>query len=175
MAPADYNELNSMLEFAVNNFNGPIALRYPRGSSSMAISNSNKEIEIGKGLIVNEGDDLTIIAYSHMVEVAIDIAEKLKKENISVEVINLRFLKPLDNNLILKSATKTNKVLIIEETSNEAGMCHKINGLLPKDIDVLVKTFPDIFIKHGNPNDIYKKYGFDSDSLIKNIKVRFKF
>jgi len=175
MAPADYNELNSMLEFAVNKFNGPIALRYPRGSSSMSISNSAKEIEIGKGLIVNEGDDMTIIAYSHMVEVAVDIAEKLKKENINVEVINLRFLKPLDDNLILKSATKTNKVLIIEETSNDAGMYNKINGLLPKTIDVLVKTFPDIFIKHGNPNDIYKKYGFDSDSIIKNIKDRFKF
>ncbi len=175
MAPSDNKELNLMLEFAVNKFKGPVAIRYPRGSSSMDIPNSEKEIEMGKGVISGEGEDLTIIAYGNMLEIAVDIANKLKNENISVEIVNLRFLKPLDTDTILKSADKTKKVLIIEEVSGEAGIFNKIISILPKDIEILSKTFPDIFIKHGNTADIYIKYGLDGDSIVKNIKNKFEF
>jgi 1-deoxy-D-xylulose-5-phosphate synthase len=170
MVPVDYNELKSMFEFAINKFNAPIAIRYPRGSSVVEVPNSTKEIELGKGVIVNEGNDMTIIAYGKMIEIAIDTANKLKNENINAEIINLRFLKPLDTELILKSANKTKKVLIIEEASSEAGIHNNIKSILPKDIDVLLKVFPDIFIKHGNVGDIYKKYGFYGDSILSEIK-----
>lgn len=172
MAPADYNELNSMLEFAVNKYNAPIAIRYPRGASTVNVANSTKEIEHGKGVVVNEGNDLTIIAYGKMLELAIDTANKLKNENINVEVINLRFLKPLDTELIIKSVNKTKKALIIEENCAEAGISSNIISILPKDIEYITKTFPDTFIKHGNVAHIYKKYGFDSDSIIKEIKSK---
>lgn len=175
MAPADYNELNAMLEFAINKFCGPIAIRYPRGSSTMELVNSTKEIELGKGTLVNEGKDITIISYGKMTEISIDAAKKLKNENIAAEVINLRFLKPLDIDLILKSANKTKNVLIIEEASANSGIHNNIKSIIPKDINVLIKVFPDIFIKHGNVGDIYKRYGLDSDSIVKEIKNKFIF
>jgi len=174
MAPADYNELNSMLEFAVNKFNTPIAIRYPRGSSIATVPNSTKEIELGKGVIVNEGNDITIIAYGKMLELAVDTSNKLKNDNINAELINLRFLKPLDVELILKSVNKTKKAIIIEENSAGAGILNSIISILPRDVEYFTKTFPDIFIKHGNAGYIYKKYGFDSDSIIKEIKSKFK-
>ncbi len=173
MAPSDYNELNSMLEFAINRFNAPIAIRYPRGSSLSNIPNSTKDIELGKGVIVNEGNDITIIAYGKMLEIAVDTANKLKNDNINAEVINLRFLKPLDVEFILKSVDKTKKALIIEENCAGAGILNSIISILPRDAEYFTKTFPDIFIKHGNTGYIYKKYGFDSDSIVKEIKSKF--
>lgn len=173
MAPADYNELNSMLDFAINRFNAPIAIRYPRGSSLSNVANSTKEIEHGKGVIVNEGNDITIIAYGKMLEIAIDTANKLKIDGINAEIINLRFLKPLDTELILKSVNKTKKLILIEENSAGAGISNIIISLLPKDTEYFKKTFPDIFIKHGNVGYIYRKYGFDSDSIIKEVKNKF--
>jgi 1-deoxy-D-xylulose-5-phosphate synthase len=174
MAPADYNELSSMLDFAINKYSAPIAIRYPRGSSIANAPNSTKEIELGKGVIVSEGNDITIIAYGKMLEIAIETANKLKNEGINAEVINLRFIKPLDKELILKSVTKTKKTLIIEENSAEAGITNNIISILPKDINYLAKTFPDIFIKHGNVGQIYSKYGFDIDSIIKEVKSKLE-
>ncbi len=174
MSPADYNELNSMLDFAINNFNSPIAIRYPRGSSLANVSNSTNKIELGKGVIVNDGCDITIIAYGKMLEIAIDTANKLKNDGINAEVINLRFLKPLDTELILKSVDKTKKALIIEENPVGAGITNNIISILPNDTDYLIKNFPDSFIKHGNVGYIYSKYGFNSDSIIKEIKDKFR-
>lgn len=170
MAPSDYNELNSMLEFAINEHNGPIELRYPRGASTMNVNNSNHKIELGKGIVVNEGKDLTIVAHGNMVQVAVKVRNLLIDKGIEAEIINLRFLKPLDTELINKSLKKTNKLVILDETSEDSSVSMKIvSSIEDKNIKTIIKTFPDIFIKHGNVDDIFKKYKLDAVSIADDI------
>ncbi len=175
MAPADYNELNAMLDFAVNKFNAPIAIRYPRGTSEKVIDNTENKIVLGKGIVVKEGKDLTIIAYGKMTETAVNVAEILKEKNIEAEVVNLRFLKPLDDELLIRSSSKTGKVLIIEETSSDAGIHTKIKDILSKDVEILTKMFPDEYIKHGNTEDIMLKYRLDGKSISEDAISYFNF
>ena len=128
MAPKDFKELEQMLEFAVN-LNKPVIIRYPRGGEEGSFKQHN-DIELGKSEIVKEGKDLTIIAIGKMVEKAKTVAELLAKENIDTEVINARFLKPLDKETILKSVEKTKNVVTIEDGLIEGGLrniCYRSN------------------------------------------------
>ena len=114
LAPADYREFGNMLDFAVS-FEGPVAIRYPRGSMNKNIKDSHRSIDLGKGYIVEEGEDITIATAGKMVETALKIREILKENNINAEVINLRFIKPFDRELILRSVNKTKSLVIIDE------------------------------------------------------------
>ena len=169
ITPADYREFESMLDFAVNVHNGPICVRYPRGSSKSDINKSDINIEIGKGTIVEEGTDITIIASGKMVKTAIDVREILKGKNINAEILNLRFLKPLDEELILKSSLKTKKVVIIDETVKDGSIALRINALLPQNTKVLFKTLPDKFIKQGTIDELLKENDLDADTIALDI------
>lgn len=169
MTPADYREFENMIEYAVNLHNGPICVRYPRGNSIFEIDGSDEKIELGKGTIVKGGIDITIIASGKMVKTAIDVSEILKNENIDSEIINLRFLKPLDEELILKSALKTKKVVIIDETVKDGSVALRINALLPKNIQVLFKTLPDKFIKQGSIDELLKENNLNSEAIVADI------
>lgn len=170
MAPADYNELRLMLEYAVNEYNGPIALRYPRGNSTNNVNNSTEKVIYGKGSVVKEGTDITIVAHGKMVQVAVEISEILQENGKNAEVINLRFIKPLDIDLINKSIDKTKNILIIDESSKDASIATNIlSSINNQNVESIVKTFPDIYIKHGNTDDILKKYGMDANSIAKEL------
>lgn len=114
MAPKNFEEFEKMLEFGIN-LNKPVAIRYPRGGEGKNIFKECKDIEIGKAEVVRQGKDISIIAIGKMVDKALQIAQKLEKDNIQAEVINARFLKPIDNQTILKSIEKTKKVITIED------------------------------------------------------------
>jgi len=169
ITPADYREFESMLDFAVEVHNGPICVRYPRGSSKSEINSSDVKVELGKGTIVKEGTDITIIASGKMVKTAIDTSEILNDKNINAEIINLRFLKPLDEELILKSSLKTKKVVVIDETVQDGSIALKINSLLPQNIERLCKTLPDKFIKQGTIDELLKENKLDADSIAADI------
>lgn len=121
MAPKDFKELEQMLEFAVN-LNKPVIIRYPRGGESLNKFEQHTNIELGKSEIIKEGKNLTIIAIGKMVEKARKVSELLKKDNIDAEIINARFLKPLDKETILKSIEKTKNVATIEDGLIEGGL-----------------------------------------------------
>ena len=121
MAPKDFKELEQMLEFAVN-LNKPVIIRYPRGGEGNIKFNKHNNIELGKSEIIREGKDLSIVAIGKMVEKAEEVADLLAKENINAEIINSRFLKPLDKEAILKSAEKTKNVVTIEDGLIEGGL-----------------------------------------------------
>ncbi len=136
-------------------------------------------IEYGKGFILKEGKDLTILPVGNMVGVSLEVAEKLELMGIFAEIINPRFIKPLDKNLILGSAAKTGRIVIIEDGVVTGGFgssvleminrsCkHKdINGMT---IDIKIFGFLDKPIPHGSRNDLYKRYGLDADSITKAI------
>lgn len=173
MTPADYREFENMLEYAVNIHNGPICVRYPRGSSKSEINSTDIKVEIGKGTIVEEGNDITIIASGRMVETALDIRRILKDKNINAEILNLRFLKPLDEKMILKSSLKTKNVVIIDETVKDGSVALKINTLLPGNIKLSFKTLPDMFIKQGRIEQVLRENKLDSCTIAEEILEEF--
>ena len=173
MAPKNYEELEKMLEFAIS-IDMPIAIRYPRGSEDDYVFNKSNNIKLGKGELLKKGNDITIVAIGKMVARAMKVAEKLEKDNISVEVINARFSKPFDNVLIKKSLEKTNFLVTIEDNNLHGGF----GECLDSEIDYTCKTinigYPDEFIKHGSINEIEKKYHLDEESIYEKIKKEYK-
>ena len=177
MAPKNFLELEKMLEYAIKS-NKPIAIRYPRGGEEGENSKDGLEygsinkISRGKAEVLLEGEDITIISIGKMTEYAYKVACDLKKENINVEVINIRFLKPLDKEKVLKSAIKTKKVITIEDGYLIGGLASSINDILIKQdekIKILNMGYPDKFIKQGSVKEIEKKYKMDKDSIKENI------
>lgn len=172
MAPKDGEELESMLKFALR-FHGPIAIRYPRGSCTKAIANRKEKepIVLGKAEIIQEGSDITIVAYGKMVSRALEVAHLLKKKKLSVEIINARFLKPLDQTTICNSIYKTKMVVTMEDAYIEGGLASRVKDLLVSQRQVLGLFFgyPLEFVRHGSVEQLEKLYGMDSYSMMKKI------
>ena len=126
MAPKNFEELEKMLEFAIN-IRKPVAIRYPRGGEGQIKFEETEEINLGKAEIVKEGSNITIVAIGKMVARAMEVSNLLEKKNIKAEVINARFIKPLDKDTIIKSCEKTKKVITIEDGLLERGTWNKSN------------------------------------------------
>ena len=160
MAPKDFKELEDMLEFAVN-LKKPVVIRYPRGGEDSNIKfETNTPIKEGEAEIIQKGDDITIIAIGKMVAKAMKMANELQKEGRSVEVINARFLKPLDEKTIKTSIEKTKKVITIEDGTKVNGLATALKELVVdnnlQDIKVTTYAYPDEFIPHGSVEEIEK-------------------
>lgn len=168
MAPKSGKELKKMLEFAVN-YNGPIAIRYPRDGYIENLKDDHESIEIGKSEILQEGKDITIIGFGKTVYTAVKISE-IKKDK-SFEIINLRFLKPLDKETILKSVRKTKNVVIIEDNIINGGVCSAIKDLISNEKEINAKYFayPDEFIKHGTNSEIETEFKISAKEIAKLI------
>ncbi len=173
MAPKDFKELEKMLEYAVN-LNKPVVIRYPRGGEGKEKFDTCEEIEQGHAEILKQGNDMTIIAIGKMVGRAVEIANILEKDGKSIEVINARFLKPIDKDTILKSIEKTKNVITIEDNILKGGLGSALEDLINeagiKDIFLKKYGYPDEFIKHGSVQEIEKKYKLDTDSIAEDIK-----
>ena len=167
MAPKNFDELESMLEFAVN-YSGPIAIRYPKGDD-YGFKYNNKKITLGKSEILRNGNDLTIVAIGKMVTVSYKVAKKLEEENIYAEVINARFLKPLDVNSIKKSFDVTKKIVTIEDGDVENGLGKEIKKYFDTN-KVLSIGYPNTYLPHGKIEEIEKLYKVDEESIYLRIK-----
>ena len=171
MAPKDFKELEDMLEFAIN-LKKPVVIRYPRGEEDLKFDKSAK-IELGKSEILKSGKDISIIAIGKMVSKAIKIAEKLEKENMSAEVINVRFLKPLDESLIKESIEKTKNVITIEDGTKINGLGTAIKELIIdnnlEDIKIKSYGYPDEFIQHGTVKELEDLYGLSEEEILEEI------
>jgi 1-deoxy-D-xylulose-5-phosphate synthase len=171
-APCDYNELEQLLEYAVFRHNGPIAVRYPRGSGQRLLAGTKKPIRMGKGVKLLQGEDITIAAVGKMVETALKAAEILKEKGISAEVINARFIKPLDERLILTSAGKTGVIATIEDNCIRGGFGSVVLELLNRNGLALKSEmfgFNDVPVTHGARKDIYKKHKLDAESIARKV------
>lgn len=173
MAPKDFIELRQMLEFAVN-YNGPIAIRYPRGGESERKFLTHNKIEKGKAEVLREGEDISIIAIGKMVAKAQNVADTLEKNGIEAEVINARFLKPLDKETIVNSIEKTKNVITIEDGTLEGGLGTAVEELIQEERlkDVIVKKFgyPDRFIKHGKTEEIEDIFGLTEKNIVEYVE-----
>ena len=165
MAPKNFEELDKMLEFGVN-LDKPVFIRYPRGGENFSFE-STEDIELGKAEIVQEGTDLSIIAIGNMVGRAEEVASLLPEK--SVEIINARFLKPLDEETILNSIRKTGYCITIEDNLLKGGLGSAVVEAVNKsDIqDVKIKNFgyDDTFVEHGTVKELEDKYGLSTEKI----------
>ncbi|MEH2335033.1 1-deoxy-D-xylulose-5-phosphate synthase [Nostoc sp.] len=174
MAPKDEAELQRMVVTGVNHTSGPIAMRYPRGNGyGVPLMEEGWEaLEIGKGEILRTGDDVLIVGYGTMVYPGMQAAEILSEHGIEATVINARFVKPLDTELILPLAKKIGRVITLEEGCVMGGFGSAIaEALLDADILVPVKRFgvPDVLVDHAEPNESKTELGLTSHQIAERV------
>ena len=178
MAPKDFIELKMMMEFAVK-LKSPVVIRYPRGGESKIKFKTHAYISYKKADVLAKGSDVTIIAIGNQVSKAMSIFYKLKEEGIFANVINARFLKPIDKNCFINSIKKTKFVVTIEDNTLVGGLASEVNELIAKKHlkDVIIRNFgyPDVFVEHGSVDELEKKYGLDEESIFKSIKKEIYF
>ncbi|MCK5595672.1 1-deoxy-D-xylulose-5-phosphate synthase, partial [bacterium] len=169
MAPKDGDEFTSMLSKAVE-YNQPISIRYPK---DYAVKSGYKEpsskIEIGKGEILRRGDDIAILAIGTMVYPALEAAEILEKNNINTSVVNMRFVKPLDTGLIKKIASRTKKIVTVEENVISGGFGMSVANVEMQNFASLHIGLPDKFIEQGPRHLLLKKHKMDGAGIAKTI------
>ncbi len=170
MAPKDENELRHMLKTALS-LNKPVALRYPRGAGyGVELDKELHELPIGKGELLRTGKDLTIVAIGSTVMPALTAAEHLATQGIDAGVINARFIKPLDADLILTQARATGKLLTVEENVLQGGFGSAILELLQDHglahIKVKRLGIPDQYIEQGTQAQLRKDVGIDCDGIV---------
>lgn len=170
MAPKDENELQHMLYTAIS-LDSPAAIRYPRGSGEdVALDDVLYSLEIGKGEVLREGNDILLLPIGNRVYPALRAAEGLAKLGIEATVINPRFIKPLDSELICEWAEKTGRIVTIEDNAEHGGFGSLILELLSNSKYYGVKTrmlgHPDHFIEHGPQETLWKNSRLDSPSII---------
>ena len=172
MAPKDFKELEDMLEYAIS-LKKPVIIRYPRGGESKEKFGKHEKIKEGKAEILKQGKDISIIAIGKTVSRAIEVAKMLEKEKIDAEVINARFLKPLDIEAIKKSIEKTRNVITIEDGTIINGLGTATKELIinenMENIKIKSYAYPDEFIKHGSVEELEKIYNQDAKSIYEYI------
>jgi 1-deoxy-D-xylulose-5-phosphate synthase len=176
MAPKDENELRNMLYTATQYKRGPIAMRYPRGNALGVEIGEFEKMEIGKGEIVKEGKDIAILAIGNMVHNSTGAAELLDNIGIDTEVINARFVKPLDRELLFEVFSKFKKIITVEDNTIAGGfgsavcefaMQHNLKN------DILIHGVPDRFIDHGKPEELHADLKLDAKGIAEVVKEFF--
>jgi 1-deoxy-D-xylulose-5-phosphate synthase len=173
MSPKDGQEMKDMLKFAIQH-NGPSAIRYPRGKTTQESRVRSQELEIrmGKAEILMDGKDIVIIAVGNTVNSSLKAAEMLRIDGIEPCVINARFIKPLDEKLIISIAEKIKNIIIVEENVIAGGFGSAVLECLNKagitDTRVKIIGIDDQFIEHGSQKLLRNKYGIDEDGIYKH-------
>ena len=179
MAPKDEDELRHMLKTAVG-MNGPVAVRYPRGSGvGVALSDSLNTLPIGKAEVLREGSDVSLWAIGTMVESAMKLAEKLAEQGINAGVVNMRFAKPIDKELLLAHAEKYKNIVTLEEGCLRGGVGSAVLEALNEarllgTCKVLNFGIPDEFILHGDKQRLFQDIGLDVETMASKVTAFVK-
>jgi 1-deoxy-D-xylulose-5-phosphate synthase len=176
-APRDENELQHLLYTAVKSKH-PMAVRYPRGAGvGVPLDNELREIPLGKGEILREGKDIAILAIGATVAPALEAARKLAERGIEATVVNARFAKPLDAELIRELAGGIKRLVTVEENALSGGFGSGVIELLQQSgaSDTQVKTIgiPDEFVEHGSQSQLRAKYGLDAEGIASKVLELF--
>lgn len=172
MAPKNVWELDKMLEFAVN-FDGPIAVRYPRGKAYTGLDEFTDNIEYGKSEVIAKGGDIALIAVGSMVETAWEVKKLLEDKGVDVSVVNARFIKPIDEAMLSETVIRHHFIVTMEEGILTGGFGQSVSHWCQenaKDMSVIKNiALPDKFIEHGSVDLLKKKYEIDALSIAKKI------
>ena len=178
MAPKDENELQDMLKFAADYDESPISIRYPRGSGTATkIRKTFKKLEIGKAEVLREGKDAVILAIGEMTPASLEAAKILEDEGIDAEVVNMRFVRPLDTALLDDIASRNVPVVTVEENALPGGFGSAImeyyaaQGVTPK---VLLHGIPDSFVGQAARNRLLSSLGLDPEGIAEKVKEVMK-
>jgi transketolase len=170
ISPVDHLEIYQATE-AILDTDGPIYMRTGR-SPVPSIYSKSYTFKLGKGSILQDGKDVTIIAVGVMVHRALNAAKNLKKQGIKCQVINMSTIKPIDKKLIIDSAKKTQAIVTAEDHNKYGGLGGAVSEVLVKNHPVPLEmvAINDTFAESGDPNDLIKKYSLDEQSIIKSVE-----
>ena len=175
MAASDEAELVRMINTSTDINDKPCAFRYPRGSGiGLSLPNINEKIEIGKSKVIKEGKKLALLSFGARLNEALKATESLKKKGVDITVVDARFAKPLDENLVWQLATTHEAIMTIEEGSIGGFGSHVVDflskkGLLDSNLKFRSMTLPDVFIDHDTPENMYASANLDAKSIESNI------
>ena len=173
MSPKNSFELKDMIYFAAEYKDGPIAIRYPRGAASTIHEEFEAPIVYGKSEMIYTEQDIAILAVGHMYETAVKVRELLKEQGLSCSLINVRFVKPLDEELLKQIAGTHRLVATIEENVLSGGYGEHVDSYYAKtaiSTRLLNFAIPDEFVEHGDVSVLRKKEGLDAISITERIK-----
>ncbi|MGN0426784.1 MAG: 1-deoxy-D-xylulose-5-phosphate synthase [Agathobacter sp.] len=171
LAPKNKWELSDMMKFAVG-FDGPIAVRYPRGEAYDGLKEFRAPIETGKSELLKKGSKVALFALGSMVKTAMDVSEQLEKEGINATVINARFAAPFDGEAIKELAGEHELLVTLEENVQSGGMGEHIAMFLATeriDMEILSIAIPNQFVEHGNVDILKQALRMDADSVTRRI------
>ncbi|HEY9816998.1 MAG TPA: 1-deoxy-D-xylulose-5-phosphate synthase, partial [Candidatus Obscuribacterales bacterium] len=179
MAPKDEAELQRMVVTGVNYTDGPIAMRYPRGNGlGVPLMEEGWEpLPIGKGEVLRQGDDLLMLGYGSMVQTAMQAAEILSEHGVEATVVNARFVKPLDTELIVPLAQKTGRVVTLEEGCTMGGFGSAVaEALLDHDVTVPITRIgvPDVLVDHAKPDESKTDLGITASQIADQILAKVR-
>ncbi len=176
MAPKNKWELSDMLKFAVD-FDGPIAIRYPRGEAYDGLKEYREPVHFGKAEWLYQEKDIALVAVGSMVKTALAVREALKAKGYSCSIINARFVKPIDSE-ILYQASKTHSLIVtMEENVASGGFGEKVREYLDQRVEkpqILNITLPDDYVEHGNVDILRKEVGIDAETIQNRIEALLK-
>lgn len=172
--PCDYNQTKAAT-IAAAEYEGPVYLRFGRPAVPV-FTPADQKFEIGKGILMNEGTDVTIVATGHLVWESLIAAAELEKEGISCEVINIHTIKPLDEEIIINSVKKTGKIVTAEEHNILGGLGESVARVLAQKCPTpqAFVAVNDTFGESATPAELMKKYGIDSTAVIEKVKSLLK-
>lgn len=170
IVPADHTEAMQAVKAAAA-YDGPVYLRFGRCNTD-DIFDANYKFEIGKGVEIAPGNDVTIIATGMMVQKAIEASKVLLAQGIGARVLNISTIKPIDREIILKAARETKGIVTAEEHSIIGGLGSVVSTVVTSECPTIVKmvAINDIFGQSGTPNELMVKYGLTSESIINKVK-----
>ncbi len=175
MAPKNKWELSDMLKFAVG-FDGPIALRYPRGEAYDGLRDFRKPIVYGKSEWIYEEEDIALLAVGSMVKTAEQVRRKLKEIGYSCSLVNARFVKPVDTGILQELAGEHKLFVTMEENVRSGGYGEKVLDYVTGQglpVQVLDISIPDEYVEHGNVDALYEEVGIDAESVIRRIIEKY--
>ena len=172
LAPKNKWELSDMIKYAVD-FSGPIAVRYPRGEAFDELKEYRAPLEYGKAEVLYEESEILLLAVGSMVKTALTVRERLKEKGYSCSLVNARFVKPFDEELLLK-LQKNHKLLVTLEENVQSGgfgehVLEFMNTSGDGSMEVLNIAIPDVYVEHGNVELLRKETGIDADGIIGKI------
>ena len=172
MAPKDTKELDLMMDLS-REIDGPVAIRYPRGNSYYIERGSYNKINIGTYEVLEEGNDILVLAIGNMVKKALSARDILIKDNINPTIVNARFLKPMDEELLHDLLKNHSKVVTIEDNVISGGFGSRINKfIIDNNYNVKIENIgiPDKFVEHGNVDELFETIGMSDEQIANRIK-----
>ncbi len=169
--PADDVEARAAVEAAIKH-DGPVYLRFGRLAVPVLYDEADYKFEIGKGVLLKEGTDVTIVATGLMVEMALNASEKLKEDGINARVVNIHTVKPIDREILVKAAKETGAIVTCEEHNVIGGLGSAVAEVICEECPVPMERVgvKDTFGKSGVPADLFRDYGLTAEDIVKAVK-----